>query len=142
MDRQTARTLKKIELEIGYLHKEDRLLRERIAAAAGLISEDFRATSSFGGILSADDGISGGGTFPGTVHVAVDLNDDWSGLEFEDAQLRVDEDEEFVWLQKHIFRKACAELRASHFAMGEAHGLGGTTYIAPCGGLRSALMIG
>ena len=31
------------------------------------------------------------------------------------------------------------ELRASHFAMGEAHGLGGVTYIARCAMLRSAL---
>jgi len=30
------------------------------------------------------------------------------------------------------------ELRASHFAMGESHGLGGVTYIAPCAMLRSA----
>lgn len=33
------------------------------------------------------------------------------------------------------------ELRASHFSMGEVHGLGGTTYIAPCAGLKNALTI-
>lgn len=47
----------------------------------------------------------------------------------------VDEDGESV------FRRTRTELQASHFAMGESHGLGGTTYIAPCAGLRAPLVI-
>lgn len=88
MDQETVRELKRIRAEISLLHKEDRLLRERISTTTGDVSSTFYAQSSLNGILSVGDGISGGGTFPGSVSIAVDLSAT-SGLEFSSGELQI-----------------------------------------------------
>ena len=46
------------------------------------------------------------------------------------------------WTGLHTYYDGLrAEFRACHFSMPESHGFGGTTYIAPCAGLRSYLVI-
>ena len=135
MDTEISGIIKRLEREIGLLHREDRLLRERIASSSGDQGSAFYTQVALNGTLSAEDGIEGGGTFPGTVTVAIDLAD-WSGLEFTSGELLVDEDEDFSWLGEHMFKQARGELQASHFSMGESHGLGGTNHIASVASLK------
>lgn len=71
MDQETNRNLRRIEREIGILHKEARLLRERIAATSGDSGETYYQASVLNGTLDVGNGIVGGGTFPGTVSVSV-----------------------------------------------------------------------
>jgi len=88
MDRDTQRLFKKIELDIGLLKKEDRLLRERISVASGDSEAEFYIQGALGGSLSSGDGISGGGTFPGIVSISIDLSAT-SGLEFSSGKLQI-----------------------------------------------------
>ena len=88
MDRDVVRELKRIEREIGFLHEEDRLLRERISVASGDFSSEFFKQTALNGSLTTGDGISGGGTFPGVVSISVDLATT-SGLEFSSGELQV-----------------------------------------------------
>lgn len=106
MDQETIREIKRIELELGRLRKEDRLLRERISVASGDYSVDFFRQGSLGGTLIAGDGISGGGTFPGTVSIAIDLVSAWSGLEISSAQLRIDQTAAFTWTALHTYQNS------------------------------------
>ena len=69
MDKETVSEIKRLEREISFLKEADRRLRERISVASGDSSDTFYAQSSLNGLLTAGDGIDGGGSFPGTVGV-------------------------------------------------------------------------
>ena len=140
MDAETLRHIKRIERELTKLFEEDRLLRERIAASTGDGGASFLSASGLNGTLVAGSGLSGGGTFPGTVTLDVDLTDAWSGLEFSSDELQVDLDETFVWMGRHTFGVgSLGELLNTHTAMGNNHGLGGMVEIAPSASLRSTM---
>ena len=69
----------------------------------------------------------------------IDLTPTWQGRHtWNDGTTSwayIDEDGESV------FRRTRTELQASHFSMGESHGIGGTAHVAPCASLRSAVTI-
>ena len=105
MDREVVSEIKRLEREIGFLKEADRRLRERISVASGDSSDTFYIQSSLNGLLSAGDGIDGGGSFPGTVSVGLDLVSAWSGLEISSAKLRINQAAAFDWTAAHSHTK-------------------------------------
>jgi hypothetical protein len=74
--RQVERKFSAQELELGRVRKELRLLRERISSVAGASSPSTAFSApSLSGTLVAGQGLTGGGTLPGTVTFNVGAGD-------------------------------------------------------------------
>lgn len=74
--KQVDRKFSAQEMELGRIHKELRLLRERISSVAGASSPSTAfGAASISATLSAGQGLTGGGTIPGTVTFNVGAGD-------------------------------------------------------------------
>ena len=112
------RELKRIDKRFGDVDGELVRLRRRIAQQSGDSGADFYVSTGGESLITAGNGLTGGGLLPGNVTLAVaagdgltfssgslivDLHDTWSGLEFSSGEMRINTSAVFAWGADHAW---------------------------------------
>lgn len=109
-----------IDKKLQNIYQENVKLRDRITRVGSESGGEawVASVSSANSLIVAGQGLTGGGLIPGTVTIAaavgngieiasnaisVDLHDTWSGLEFDSAELRINQADSFQWSADHAW---------------------------------------